>query len=114
MDANRLVGPTTFRRSSSEQLSSSPSRSIAGDQAVLSRKRRRRRLATKRNKRHKKKRTEAAERKGEGMGRVIFVCAVLILSGVATFGQGAAPVVAPAVPPECVEMKTRLDRAETK
>ena len=48
------------------------------------------------------------------MNRVIFVCAVLVLSGVATFGQGTAPVVVPAVPAECLEMKTRLDRAETK
>src|SRR6185503_15394723 len=48
------------------------------------------------------------------MRRINFVCAVLVLSGVATFGQGTAAVVAPAVPAECVEMKTRLDRAETK
>ena len=48
------------------------------------------------------------------MSKAIFVCAVLVLSGVATLGQGTAPVVAPAVPPECGEMKTRLERAETK
>ena len=48
------------------------------------------------------------------MRRISLSCAVLVLSGVATFGQGTAPVVAPAVPPECVEIKTRLDRAETK
>jgi lysophospholipase L1-like esterase len=46
------------------------------------------------------------------MGKVIFVCAVLVLSGVAAVGQGTAPAPAPA--PECGELKTRLDRAETK
>ena len=46
------------------------------------------------------------------MAKVALVCAVLILSGIAVMGQAAAVV--PAVPAECVEMKTRLDRAETK
>ena len=46
------------------------------------------------------------------MAKVVLVCAVLVLSGVAVMGQAAAIV--PAVPSECVEMKTRLDRAETK
>ncbi len=45
------------------------------------------------------------------MGRVIVAFAVLVLVGVKTFGQGTAPAV---IPPECGEMKTRLDRAETK
>ena len=45
------------------------------------------------------------------MGRVVLVCAVLVLSGVAVVGQGTAPAV---IPPECGEMKTRLDRAETR
>ena len=36
------------------------------------------------------------------MGRLILICAVLVLSGVSTQGQ------------ECEELKTRLDRAETR
>src|ERR1044072_2824131 len=64
-------------------------------------------LATKRHIKHKKK-----SRRGEGMRRVVFVWAVLILSGVAVMGQTAAP--AAVLPAECVEMKTRLDRAETR
>jgi len=47
------------------------------------------------------------------MGRVVLVCVALVLSGVAVFGQGTTPVT-PALPPECGELKTRLDRAETR
>jgi lysophospholipase L1-like esterase len=46
------------------------------------------------------------------MGRAVLVCAVLVLVGVRTFGQASAP--APAVPAECGELKTRLERVETR
>lgn len=46
------------------------------------------------------------------MTRVVFVCAVLVLFGVKAFGQASTS--APTLAPECVEMKARLDRAETK
>ena len=46
------------------------------------------------------------------MTRGVFVCAVLVLFGVKTFGQASTP--ATTLAPECVEIKTRLDRAETK
>jgi lysophospholipase L1-like esterase len=45
------------------------------------------------------------------MGRIVFVCTVLVLSGVAVLGQATAPATVPA---ECGELKTRLDRAETR
>ena len=40
------------------------------------------------------------------MGRVVLVCAVLVLTSASILGQ--------TTPPECGELKTRLDRAETK
>ena len=46
------------------------------------------------------------------MRRISLVCAVLVLFGVKAFGQASTP--ATTLAPECVEMKTRLDRAETK
>src|ERR1044071_8775667 len=95
MDVSRLGGPTTFRRSLSGRSSLLRLRSIVGAPAT-------------KNLSHKK--AQKAQ-KGEGMTRVVFGCAVLVLSGVAAFGQAPAPAVLPA---ECVEMKTRLDRAETK
>src|SRR6185503_1984175 len=96
MDASRLVGPTTSRRSLSGRLSSLLLRSIVGGPVT-------------KNLSHKK--AQKAQ-KGESMTRVVFGCAVLVLSGVAVMGKAAAVV--PAVPAACVEMKTRLDRAETK
>lgn len=40
------------------------------------------------------------------MGKVVWACAVLVLTSAPIFGQ--------TTPPECGELKTRLDRAETK
>src|SRR6185369_10843898 len=91
MGASRLVGPTTFRRSSSARSLWWRWRSIAGDQEVS----------------HKKAQ-KAHKRRDWMSARFVVVFVVVIWSCGFAFAQVATPS------PDCGEMKTRLDRAETR